>query len=264
MSRSREELIDWVQSRIDEIGIADQQSTIDPSIISFEIDEAANNLLRSAERNIVYPLASAIIPTFCLVRPMVPAGMNSIIIPIQSSLIRHLRTQLYSWNVHRDILSSVESDDYLKQNNPSERSTVNRPTIALIPFVFSYSDGSATVSYSQALECFPGPASLTSGYRTTPALGNTAENNIAAAAIAEGLSVIFESGLESGQHKEIRSLLVISRKVAENLPEDLHSPMVWLTAAQLLTSLRESAASDKCLKHAEIELKQLSVSKMGQ
>lgn len=264
MSRSREELIDWVQSRIDEIGIADQQSTIDPSIISFEIDEAANNLLRSAERNIVYPLAGAIVPTFCLVRSLVPAGMNSVIIPIQNTVIRHLRTRLYSWNVHRDILTSVESDDYLKQNNPGERSTVNRPTIALIPFVFSYSDGAATVSFSQALECFPGPTTLETVYRTTPALGNTAENNIASAATAEGLSVIFESGLEDGQHKEIRSLLAVTRKVAENLPEDLHSPMVWLCAAQLLTSLREGSASDKCLKHAEIEMKQLSVSKMGQ
>jgi hypothetical protein len=264
MARSRAELIDWVQSRIDEVGVVDQPSTVDPSIISFEIDEAANNLLRSAERNVIYPLSSIHAATFCLVKKIDTVPV-SVIIPIEKELVRPLRIQLYEWKNISDMLVSVKSAKYKKQANPPERATVNKPLAALIPFLFSYVDGAVTKSYNQAIECFPAPPTVNNTiFRIDPAFGNTTEANIVAAATAQELVTIFEGGLGAGQHAEIKQCIVVKRKVAEDLPENLHSPMVWMCAAQLLTSMREKGAADQCNQYAGNDLSQLAAGIAGE
>jgi hypothetical protein len=256
---SKQELVDWVQARIDEVSPNDQSATIPQLMIERELDEAAMQVSRKAKKQLIYPAGKSLAKQFCIIRKAEKSDTDptlvpySVIIPLQTTFVRFLRVQLDNWRLPVDDLVSVDTNQYRHQFNRFQAATKGRPTSAIIPF--SLTDG-ATI-YNQAIELFPAPSVLT-GYTSVAGSG---ESGIAAAVAAKGtkFTPIFNQTTPL-----VTDFLIVEKMAAELMPDSLIDPIVWLTAGRCLTNLRLSNEAVQANQQYQFVLDQLLVGMKGE
>lgn len=220
MAWTREQLIAWVQGRIDEVGPPEQLAVASPTLIAQELDEAARLVLLAAPKAFVYPAGSRHVSD-CFVT--VQGSTNcSVIIPLPSDYLRFLRVKLDNWTDTADVIVEAGSISHKAQVNPYTRATVNRPVVAIVPLQHS--------TYTRALECWPAPEKFTSYQRIMdPEKGSEPP---------AGTALVQNSGLIGGKRAMVQDCIIIKHLAAEQIPTELVDALVWLTASRTLASLR--------------------------
>lgn len=231
---TRAEIINLVLVRIDAVSSIAQTEAVTASQVAKELNEAAFQVLAEVKREFVYPAAEYSTPSaFARILDGKPI---SLIVPIANSFIRFLRARAHTWRRGVDTLISVESNVYRQQTNPYQRATVDMPVATLIPFFFLAQD---EVSYQQAIELFPAPASLLNYEVNTTLVGNGS---------AAGMVAYKGENPTNPKVPIVSEFLAISRKdlPADDTglvpwPEKLIDAITWLAAVRCLTALREIA-----------------------
>ena len=129
MAKTRPELVDWVQARIDEISPNDQSPTIPQLIIENELDESASQISRKAKKQLIYPAGVSLATQTCFIsmtKDTVPVP-RSVIVPLPATFLRFLRVRLKDWNMPVDDLVSVDTNMYRHQYNKYQTATAGRP-----------------------------------------------------------------------------------------------------------------------------------------
>lgn len=276
---TRSDLVDWVQARIDEFSPLEQSATIPQLIIERELDESALQVSRKAKKQLVYPAGVSLATQTCFISKKVDGTtLNSVIIPLGADFLRFLRVRLKGWTMPMDDLVSVDTNMYRHQFNQYQTATIGRPSAAIIPFSITVTDRAnnddptenvATI-YNQALELFPAPTAIT-GLQTTARTSVPGFNNYLAAdaatigaGTAKGLTTVFNVGYAQGSHALIDDLLVVEKTAADNMPNSLIDPIVWLAASRCLTSLRMPNEAQAASVQYQFVLDQLLVGMKGE
>lgn len=249
MQATREELVGLVLSRIDEISPIEQTVSVSPVLIETELDEAALLIIHAARKEMLFPAATPLHETYCLVQYKIsePTVPQSIIIPLSSQFSRYLRLRFKDWKIPSDDIVSVDTNEYRSQFNRFQSAHVMKPSVALIPFYFEYvGEGDLTVKTYNALEAFPAPTTINNTLFRTTAAG-AVETAIAAAAALKGMTVLFNTTLAGDQKALLKDLLVVNKMAAENIPEMLVNAVAWKAAEVCLRSLRETELANSAL-----------------
>lgn len=229
--RSQGDLVNWVQSRLDEVAPYDQVASVPYATIIFELNEAVNQLIRTAPAQYIYCLSEDISNTI----PLIDRSRNVAIIPLKDSFLRFLRGNYYNWIKKVDILTPVESIDYQNIHIPKLAPTIHRPIISLIPFVFKYNSTGGVMRFKHALEFIPNTIDIDSeGVTTTPDPDDEDGISLRNNAISMGLTPIFSANIG----KVVRECIVVNTKDVLEVPDKLHDSIIWLTVSRILTSLR--------------------------
>lgn len=270
MPFTRDELIDWVQSRIDEVAPLPESVALSPVKIGQELDEAASFVLRSVPKQFVYPVAEPYIvgpflrlvddKPYSLVFPLPPlfSTLNGATTVLTGQFLRFIRMQLTFWQRPADDLMGVDSTEYRQRLNRWSRSVALNPTAALIPFVFTAAPSpTLSVSFRQAIEAFPPPDDMAEYQLDTTTTGY--DNGS-----ATGLKLYKVTDLAAGKKNILGEFLIVRYMAAENVPPALIDPVVWYAASNCLTSLRQSAEAQKALEKYAIATKGIRIGMKGE
>jgi hypothetical protein len=242
---TRDDMIQWVLARIDEVNPQGQTPDINPTIVGQELDEASLQVLRKAKKQLVYP-ASIGWTSHCYIR-MNGTTPFSIIVPLPTvghselsvkPFIRFLRARAYPWSKAVDDLASVDANAYRQQFNKWQYAPITKPVAAIIPIQSTlYYTGNPLkeVTCKQAVELFPAPTSLTA-YNVDPG-GNAAQAANTAFSLTLGYKYVDNATL-NGKISLMPEFCIVREMVAEEMPSNLMDPVTWMAAGRVLTSLR--------------------------
>lgn len=138
---AQQALIDWVESRIDEITPVGQTPTVSHNTIYNELKASTNNILLRARPQLVYEAmvdgaASA-----------TASEDDSFIIQLPVDFLRFMKLRLDSWDHPLYEAIAPDTNEYRQQFNQYQGASAGRPVAALIPRIAGTS--------KRALQCFP-------------------------------------------------------------------------------------------------------------
>lgn len=124
---AQQNLIDWVEARIDEITPEEQSPTIGHEQLYTELQQAAYMTLRRARTQIVYEAIED------GSGGSTSADGDSTVIQLPSDFLRFIRVRLDTWDKPVDQLVPPDSNAYRQQHNAYQQGTAGRPMAAIIP-----------------------------------------------------------------------------------------------------------------------------------
>jgi len=259
MQYTRQELVEWVQSRIDELSAIEQVSPIPPNIIERELDESATQVLRTAKKQLVYPAGKSYrTPVLVSTRPDRSNVQKpySIIIPLPDTFIRFIRLRLSPWKIPIDDITTADDSAYKRQTNYFHKGTSYTPFAAIIPFYFEYTPADkAKVVYTQAIEAFPAPDSVSTLYYNSTGDAGAVDEAFKAAAVLAGYNrAIFDASAVTPQTAVVAEMAIIEQMPAEKVPEILTDTLVWYAAGRCLTSLRKADLAQAAYQNSQIAM----------
>lgn len=223
MAYSRQDIVEWVMTRMDELAPSEQDAVLPQSAIERELDEAANVIISLAPKHLLIPIATDLKTRSCIIRTLSYSNF-SIVIPIETTFLRLMRLHLHNWNTVCENLTPCDSSVYLREYNLYQKTDANRPVVGIIPFSSSLGEGDAAVTYTQALEAFPIPSVLS---------GDDCAYEI------DEHGVVNNDDPAAGLYPLIQELSVVTEKAVESLPSKLVDAAVWNAAGKCLSALRQ-------------------------
>lgn len=250
---------------MDEVSPTSQTVVMGKSTIEKELDEGALQILRNARKELVYPAATAY-EEGTLIRSNT-TGTVSAIIPLTDDFIRFLRVKLAAHDVAIDELVSVDSNVYRSQGNQYQRATTDKPIAALIPFKWSQTQ-QLDNKYGEPMvpQVFIGP--FTSAIEVFPAPSSTSTLQVINVQTfdksATGMAFYKNVGIAAGKQPVVSECLILSKIPAEQMPQLLVDPLVWLAAGRCLSSLREYDAAKVAYANFAQVMSEIRVGQIGE
>jgi hypothetical protein len=257
MARTREELVAWLQTRIDESG--GQSAVLDLSAIRSELDASAAQLIATVSRHYLFSIGERYTSKwFLTMRGNEP---HSAIIPLPLDFQRFIVLKLHHWSIPVDVLYTTESQHFIRQFNPYRKSSVGDPVGVLIPFTESMPLNG--ISSKQAIQAFPMAEDVNPFMKSQALLRDDGTTELASGN-GVGLEIYKDIDLLVGKVPLVSDCVIVRTTAAEAMPENLHDAMTWIAASRCLLSLREGAGSGHCLKMAEIALGKVKAGLTGE
>ena len=243
MAWTRDDIIEWVRARLDELNPTGASEAIEEEVIGREVDQAAIQLLRQAPANIVYA-ASEQWNNKTVLMAKLEDEPHSFIYPLPSvettgakPFLRFIRIGAAGWLHDIDVLIMPDSPLYQAQFlHPFLKATTNKPIVALIPFQFTRRINDEDVACHEALQLFP----ATGSYDTVSS-GNEFDQ-----ADALGMT-LYENGSDS---RVLRNAILVFARAAEDMPETMMDAVVWAGASRVFSLSRKPDLAALAWKNA--------------
>lgn len=144
LTAAQQTLVDWVESRMDEITPTGQTPTVPHNVIFNELEESARVVLQRGRTELVMDAAT---DGTSSANSNAVQQTSSTLIPVPTDLIRFIRVKLKSWRKPVDQLQRADTNKYRQMFNEFQSGQSGDPAAFLVPYLAG--------SFKRGVECFP-------------------------------------------------------------------------------------------------------------